>query len=74
MFIWFGYNDACKGHSVGIVKFKMFNGPEFILFNVRYVPEHKWNWLSIIMFDDLGYFTRIECGVVGIFSWCIKNG
>ena len=61
-----GDNKACKVHGIGIVKFKMFDDHELLIHNMRYVPELKQNLLSISMFDDLGYCTRVEHEVLKI--------
>jgi hypothetical protein len=44
----------------------MFDDRDFLLKNVRYIPELKRNLISISMFDGLGYCTRIERGVMRI--------
>ena len=51
---------------MGNVRLKMFDGREFLLRDVRFVPELKRNLISITMFDSLGYCTRIEHGVCKI--------
>ena len=61
-----GDNKACKVHGIGTVRLKMFDDRELLIHNVRYVPELKRNLLSISMFDDLGYCTRVEHGVLKI--------
>ncbi|RDX98608.1 hypothetical protein CR513_18457, partial [Mucuna pruriens] len=44
----------------------MFNNQEILLSDVRYVLELKRNLISIIMFDNLGYTTQIEHGIMKI--------
>lgn len=61
-----GDNKVCKVHGINAVKLKMFDDSEFIIYNMRYVQKLMWNLLSISMFDDLGYFTRVERGVLKI--------
>jgi len=51
---------------MGTVRLKMFDGREFLLKDVRFVPEFKQNLISLSMFDSLGYCTRIEYGVCKI--------
>lgn len=68
-----GNNKACKFHGISTVTLKMFDGNEFFLRSVRYVPELKQDLLLISMFGDLGYYTRIGRGVE-YFLWCINNG
>lgn len=46
--------------NISIVTLEMLNNCEFILQNVSYVLEIKKNLLSINVFDDLGYCTKIE--------------
>lgn len=45
----------------------MFDDLEFLLCNVRYVPELKKILLSISVFYYLGYFTRVKHMVLKIF-------
>ena len=51
---------------MGTVRLKMFDDREFLLRDVRFVPELKRNFISLSMFDSLGYCTRIEHGVCKI--------
>lgn len=44
----------------------MLDDREFLLHKVRYVPKFKHNLLSISMFDDLDYCTRVEHVVLKI--------
>lgn len=53
-------------HDICIVRPKMFYDCEVFLSNVRYIPKLDQSLLSISMFDDLGYYTRIECRVLQI--------
>lgn len=39
---------------------------DFFLQNVRHVPELKRDLLSISMFNDIGYCTRVERGMLKI--------
>jgi len=55
-----GNSKACKVQGMGTVRLKMFDGREFLLKDVRFVPKLKRNLISISMFDSLGYCTRIE--------------
>ena len=61
-----GDNYPCKVQGIGTVRLKMFDNREYLLKNVRYIPELKRNLISINMFDDLGYSTRILNGVLKI--------
>ncbi|KAK2447548.1 secreted RxLR effector protein [Trifolium repens] len=61
-----GNNKACKVQGMGSIRLKMFDDRDFLLKNVRYIPELKRNLISISMFDGLGYCTRIERGVMRI--------
>jgi hypothetical protein len=49
---------------MGTIRLKMFDDRDFILKNVRYIPELKRNLISISLFDGLGYCTRIERGMM----------
>ena len=44
----------------------MFDDREFLLCNVRYVPEVRKNLLSISMFDDIGYYIIFKHDVLKI--------
>jgi len=61
-----GNNKACKVQGMGTIRLKMFDGREFLLKDVRFVPELKRNLISLSMFDSLGYCTGIEHGVCKI--------
>ncbi|CAJ2678716.1 unnamed protein product [Trifolium pratense] len=61
-----GNNKACKVQGMGTIRLKMYDDRDFLLKNVRYIPELKRNLISISMFDNLGYCTRIERGVMRI--------
>ena len=61
-----GNNKACKIKGMGTIRLKMFDDRDFLLKNVRYIPELKRNLISIIMIDGLGYCTRIERGMMRI--------
>jgi len=61
-----GNNKACKIQGMGTIHLKMFDDRDFLLKNVRYIPERKRNLISISMFDGLGYCTRIERGMMRI--------
>lgn len=61
-----GNNKACKIQGIGTIRLKMFDDRDFLLKDVRYIPELRRNLISISMFDGLGYCTRIERGVMRI--------
>jgi len=61
-----GNNYPCKVQGIGTVRLKMFDNREYLLKDVRYILELKRNLISINMFDDLGYSTRILNGVLKI--------
>ena len=61
-----GTNKACKIQGMGIIRLKMFDDSDFLLKNVRYIPELKRNLISVSMFDGLGYCSRIEPGMMRI--------
>ena len=61
-----GNNKACKIQCMGTIRLKMFDDRDFLLKNVRYIPELKKKLISISMFDGLGYCTRIERGMIRI--------
>ena len=42
-----GNKKACKVQGMGNVRLKMFDGREFLLKEVRYIPELKRNLISI---------------------------
>jgi len=45
---------------------EMFDNRDYLLKDIRYIPELKRNLISINMFDDLGYSTRTLNGVLKI--------
>jgi len=61
-----GNNKACKIQGMGTIRLKIFDDRDFLLKNVRYIPELKRNLISMSMFGGLGYCTRIECGMMRI--------
>lgn len=61
-----GDNKACKIQYIGMIILKMFDVREFLLHNMTYVPELKKNLLFISIFDDLGYWSRVEHRVLKI--------
>ena len=52
--------------GIGTMRLKMFDNREYLLQDVRYIPELKRNLISINMFDDLGYSTRTLNGVLKV--------
>ena len=44
----------------------MSDNREYLLKDVRYIPELKRNLISINIFDDLGYLTRTLNGVLKV--------
>lgn len=38
----------------------MFNGMERLLQEIRYIPKHKGNLISLGMLDQAGYIVKIE--------------
>lgn len=60
-------NKACKFDIVCMVRLKNFDNCEFLLCNVRYIPEIKQSLLSISMLNNLDYCTKIEYGVLQNF-------
>jgi len=61
-----GNNKAYRIQGMATIRLKMFDDCDFLLKNVRYIPELKRNLISISVFDGLGYCTRIECGMMRI--------
>lgn len=61
-----GNNKACKVYGISTIRLKMFGNRKFLLHVVRHVPELKQNLLSIIIFDDLGYCTKIAYTILKI--------
>ena len=61
-----GNNKACKIQGMGTIRLKRFDDRDFLLKNVRYIPELKRNLISTSMFDGLGYCTRIGHGMMRI--------
>jgi len=55
-----GNNKMCKVQGMSTIRLKMFDGREFRLKGVRFVPQLKRNLISLSMFDSLGYCTRIK--------------
>nr|KYP51087.1 hypothetical protein KK1_027151 [Cajanus cajan] len=64
----FDNNKACKVEGMGIAHLRIFDNREILLQDVQYVFGLKRNVLSISMFDDLGYSTKIEHGMMKIFN------
>lgn len=62
-----GDNKFYKVHGISTVRLKMFNDREFLLHNVRCVPELKRNLLSVSMLDDIIYCARFKHGVLKTF-------
>lgn len=58
-----GENKACKVHGIGMIKLKMFDDHEFLLHNMRYVPDLRQFFLSISIFNNLSYCIRV-CRVI----------
>ena len=52
--------------DIGAVRLKMFDNKDYLLKDVRYIPELKKNLISINMFDDLGYSTRTLNGILKV--------
>lgn len=61
-----GENKAYKVYGTGTIRSKVFDYHEFLLHTVKYIPTLKQNLLSISMFDDIEYCTRVEHGVLKI--------
>lgn len=62
--VWFGNNKTCKVHDDDIIKLKIFDNCKPLLCSVRYVSKLRRNLMSIGMFDDLDYCTRVKCVVL----------
>ncbi|RZB53427.1 Retrovirus-related Pol polyprotein from transposon TNT 1-94 [Glycine soja] len=71
-----GDNYPYKVQGIGTVRLNMFDNREYLLKNVRYIPELKRNLISINMFDDLEYSTRTLDGVLKVSkgSFVIAKG
>ncbi|RVW63580.1 Retrovirus-related Pol polyprotein from transposon TNT 1-94 [Vitis vinifera] len=54
-----GNNKSCKVLGISSIRFKMFDGSERLLKDVRYFPELKRNLLSIGMLDSIGCSVKI---------------
>ena len=67
-------NKACEIQGMGTIHLKMFDDRDFLLKDVRYIPELKRNLISISMFDGLGYCTRIERGMMRISHGALVTG
>jgi len=52
--------------KVWVLRLKIFDDRDFLLKDVRYIPELKRNLISISMSDGLGYCTIIERGTMRI--------
>nr|KYP64657.1 Retrovirus-related Pol polyprotein from transposon TNT 1-94 [Cajanus cajan] len=63
-----GDDHPCQVQGIGTVRLKMFDNREYILKDVRYVPDLKRNLISISMFDSLGYATKTQHGVLKILN------
>lgn len=61
-----GDNKVCTVHGICTTRLKMFDDLEFLLYHERHVLKLKQNLLTISIFDDLGYCTRID-------YWVFKN-
>ena len=61
-----GNNKSCKVLGISSIRFKMFDGSERLLKDVRYFPELKRNLLSIGMLDSIGCSVKIGQGSMKI--------
>ena len=54
------------GYWNGTVKIKMFDGVVRVLSNVRHVPDHRKNLISLGVLEDLGYSYSSKGGIMKI--------
>ncbi|GJV40323.1 retrotransposon protein, putative, ty1-copia subclass [Tanacetum coccineum] len=59
-----GNNRACAIRGTGKVRVQMKNGSNFVLENVRYIPELKRNLISLGTLDQEGYTVKMHNGRV----------
>lgn len=57
-----GNNKACQVRGIGSIRFKMHDGTEKLINNIRYVPELKRNLISLGVLDQLGYTFKANNG------------
>lgn len=63
-----GDNHPVKVKGIGTIRLKMYDSRDYILKDVRYIPELGRNLISTSMFDGLGYETRSLHGVYRILK------
>lgn len=59
-FVLFGDNKSCKIAGIGSIWFKLHDGNERLLTEVRYVPDLKRNLISVGELDKKGYLFKGE--------------
>lgn len=60
-------NDAmCRVVRIGNVKLKVYDGLIYELKQVRHVPEHKRNLISLDMMDNIRCIIKVQRGVLSI--------
>ena len=55
-----GDSHTCEVEGIGIMNFKIFDGITRHLKNVRFVPKHTRNLISLGVLNDSGYTNKIE--------------
>ena len=63
-----GNNKSCKIIAIGSVRFKLHDGAERVIKNVRLVPDLKRNLISLSEFDKQGYVFKGENGVLKVLK------
>ena len=63
-----GNNKSCEITGIGSVRFKLHDGAERVIKNVRLVPDLKRNLISLSEFDKQGYVFKGENGVLKVLK------
>lgn len=65
-------NDAmCRVVRIGNVKLKVYDGLIYELKQVRHVPVHKRNLISLDMMDKIRCIIKVQRGVLSIVKWSL---
>lgn len=59
-FVFLGANKSSKIAGIGSIRFKLHDGNERLLTEVRYVPNLKRNLISLGELDKIGYMFKGE--------------
>nr|GEX19726.1 retrovirus-related Pol polyprotein from transposon TNT 1-94 [Tanacetum cinerariifolium] len=63
-----GDNRECKIRGIGKVKVQLKDGSNFVLHNVRYIPELKRNMISLGTLEKEGYIVKLQSGKIKVIN------